>query len=111
MRSPMRPRPMNPTRSNISSSAGAQAIIFAETSPGTPMGELLRRYWWPIAATIDLDKEPVQPIRLLSENLTLFRSQKGELGLIGDKCAHRAISLAYGIPQDNGLRCCYHGWT
>jgi len=82
-----------------------------ETSAGTPMGELLRRYWWPIAATIDLDKEPVQPIRLLSENLTLFRTERGELGLIGERCAHRAISLSYGIPQENGLRCCYHGWT
>ena len=82
-----------------------------ETGAGSPMGELLRRYWWPIAATVDLDKEPVQPIRLLSEDLTLFRTERGELGLIGDRCAHRAISLAYGIPQDNGLRCCYHGWT
>src|SRR5438046_6266064 len=82
-----------------------------ETGQGTGMGELLRRYWWPIAATIDLDTDPVRPIRLLSEDLTLFRTQQGELGLIGDKCAHRAISLAYGIPQENGLRCCYHGWT
>lgn len=82
-----------------------------QTGAGTPMGELLRRYWWPIAATVDLDTEPVQPIRLLGENLTLFRTERGELGLIGDRCAHRAISLAYGIPQVNGLRCAYHGWT
>jgi 5,5'-dehydrodivanillate O-demethylase len=82
-----------------------------ETGAGTLMGELLRRYWWPIAATADLDTEPVQPIRLLSENLTLFRDERGRLGLIGERCAHRAISLAYGIPQENGLRCCYHGWT
>jgi 5,5'-dehydrodivanillate O-demethylase len=82
-----------------------------ETGKGTGMGELLRRYWWPIAATADLDKEPVQPIRLLSEDLTLFRDLKGNIGLIGERCAHRAISLAYGIPQENGLRCAYHGWT
>src|SRR6266545_1083424 len=82
-----------------------------ETGAGTLMGDLLRRYWWPIAATVDLEKEPVQPIRLLSEDLTLFRDERGRLGLIGDRCAHRAISLAYGIPQDNGLRCAYHGWT
>jgi 5,5'-dehydrodivanillate O-demethylase len=75
------------------------------------MGELLRRYWWPISTRIDLEKEPVQPIRLLSENLTLFRSTRGELGLLAERCAHRAVSLSYGIPQDNGLRCCYHGWT
>jgi 5,5'-dehydrodivanillate O-demethylase len=75
------------------------------------MGELLRRYWWPIAATADLDQDPVRPIRLLSENLVLYRDEAGKLGLIGERCAHRGISLAYGIPQENGLRCAYHGWT
>src|SRR5207249_7338782 len=68
-------------------------------------------YWHAFLAAEDLDKEPVQPVRLLGEDMTLFKSGKGELGLIGDRCAHRAISLAYGIPQDNGLRCAYHGWT
>jgi 5,5'-dehydrodivanillate O-demethylase len=47
----------------------------------------------------------------MGEDLTLFKSEAGEIGLIGDRCAHRAISLAYGIPQENGLRCAYHGWT
>jgi 5,5'-dehydrodivanillate O-demethylase len=75
------------------------------------MGQLLRRYWWPIAATVDLDVDPVQPVRLLGEDLTLFRDLNGKLGLIGARCAHRGISLAYGIPQENGLRCAYHGWT
>ncbi|MPZ14379.1 MAG: Rieske 2Fe-2S domain-containing protein [Chloroflexi bacterium] len=82
-----------------------------QTSIGTPMGELLRRYWHVVGTAPELEKEPVQPIRLLGENLTLFRSQRGEIGLIGERCAHRAISLAYGIPQENGLRCAYHGWT
>jgi 5,5'-dehydrodivanillate O-demethylase len=77
----------------------------------TPMGTLLRRYWHPVAAVVDLDTEPVLPVRLLGEDLTLFRSEKGEIGLLGDRCAHRAISMAYGIPQENGLRCAYHGWT
>src|SRR6266508_5420136 len=85
--------------------------LLTSTVAGTPMGELLRRYWHPIATTADLEKDPVRPVRLLSEDMTLFRSERGELGLIGDRCAHRAISLAYGIPQANGLRCCYHGWT
>jgi 5,5'-dehydrodivanillate O-demethylase len=75
------------------------------------MGELLRRYWQPLAAVADLDADPVQPVRLLGEDLVLFRSERGEIGLIGDRCAHRGISLAYGIPQVNGLRCAYHGWT
>jgi 5,5'-dehydrodivanillate O-demethylase len=59
----------------------------------------------------ELDQEPVQPIRVLGENLTLFKDGQGRIGLLAERCAHRAVSLAYGIPQDNGLRCCYHGWT
>ncbi|HEY3118334.1 MAG TPA: Rieske 2Fe-2S domain-containing protein, partial [Chloroflexota bacterium] len=79
--------------------------------PGTPMGTLLRRYWHPVGAASDLEQEPVQPVRLLGEDLTLFRTLRGEFGLVAERCAHRAVSLAYGIPQENGLRCCYHGWT
>jgi 5,5'-dehydrodivanillate O-demethylase len=75
------------------------------------MGILLRRYWQPIAAAAELDQDPVRPVRLLGEDLILFRTTRGELGLIGNRCLHRGMSLAYGIPQENGLRCCYHGWT
>jgi 5,5'-dehydrodivanillate O-demethylase len=82
-----------------------------KVGPGTPMGEMMRRYWHPIGTVPELETEPVQPIRLLGEDLTLFRSERGEIGLLGDRCAHRAISMAYGIPQVNGLRCAYHGWT
>src|SRR5438105_448709 len=82
-----------------------------QTGQGTPMGSLLRRYWHPIATAADLEKDPVRPVRLLSEDLTLYRDAKGTLGLIADRCLHRGISLAYGIPQENGLRCAYHGWT
>ncbi len=79
--------------------------------PGTPMGSLLRRYWQVVGNVPDLEKDPVQPVRLLGEDLVLFRDQSGTLGLVGNRCAHRGISLAYGIPQENGLRCAYHGWT
>src|SRR4051794_28326616 len=65
-----------------------------QVGPGTPMGNLLRRYWHPVGTVADLEKEPVQPVRLLGESLTLFRDESGKLGLIGDRCAHRAISLA-----------------
>ncbi len=78
--------------------------------PGTPMGGLLRRYWHPVGTAAELETEPVQPVQLLGEDMTLFKTTRGEIGLVGDRCAHRAVSLAYGIPQDNGLRCCYHGW-
>src|SRR5438093_9753608 len=82
-----------------------------QVGPETPMGNLLRRYWLPVGALPEMEQEPVRPIRILGENLTLFRSARGELGLIAERCAHRGLSLAYGIPQDNGLRCAYHGWT
>lgn len=82
-----------------------------QVGPGTPMGNLLRRYWYPVAALPELEREPVLPVRLLGEDLVLFRSEAGELGLVAPRCAHRGLSLAYGIPQDNGLRCAYHGWT
>jgi 5,5'-dehydrodivanillate O-demethylase len=78
--------------------------------PGTPMGNLLRRYWHPIAAATELDQEPVLPVRLLGENLVLYRSEQGDMGIMAERCPHRGASLAYGIPENNGLRCPYHGW-
>lgn len=79
--------------------------------PGTPMGELLRRYWHPIAVTGELAENPVKPVRILGESLTLYRDRSGTLGLIGQRCAHRLVDLRCGIPTDSGLRCPYHGWT
>jgi 5,5'-dehydrodivanillate O-demethylase len=78
--------------------------------PGTPMGNLLRRYWHPIAATSELAKESVLAVRLLGEDLALYRTPSGGLGLIARRCPHRGASLAYGIPEEDGLRCPYHGW-
>jgi 5,5'-dehydrodivanillate O-demethylase oxygenase subunit len=78
--------------------------------PGTPLGNLLRRYWFPIARTPELDQEPVLAVTLLGENLALFRSDAGALGLVAQRCPHRGASLAYGIPEEEGLRCAYHGW-
>jgi 5,5'-dehydrodivanillate O-demethylase oxygenase subunit len=78
--------------------------------PGTPMGELFRRYWHPIAASAQLSENPVRQIRLLGEDLVLYRDGRGQLGLLGDRCAHRRVKLRYGIPEENGLRCPYHGW-
>jgi 5,5'-dehydrodivanillate O-demethylase len=77
---------------------------------GTPMGKLLRRYWIPIRPMAQLLEEDVLPIRVLGENLVLFRTLKGELGLVGERCPHRMTQLKYGFPDDDGLRCCYHGW-
>lgn len=77
---------------------------------GTPMGELMRRYWIPIRPYAQLLEENVLPVRVLGEDLVLFRTLQGELGLVGDRCPHRLSKLEYGFPDDHGLRCCYHGW-
>ncbi|MCH7482563.1 MAG: aromatic ring-hydroxylating dioxygenase subunit alpha [Chloroflexi bacterium] len=78
--------------------------------PGTPMGELMRRYWQPIAAYAELSTNPTKAIRLLGEDLVLYKDRSGTLGLLEASCAHRRVHLLYGIPEDNGLRCPYHGW-
>lgn len=78
--------------------------------PGTPMGDLLRRYWHPVAAASQLDENPVRKVRLLGENLTLFRSEAGEIGLVGELCPHRCMAMSFGVPDARGLRCGYHAW-
>ncbi|MEE8518272.1 MAG: Rieske 2Fe-2S domain-containing protein [Dehalococcoidia bacterium] len=89
-----------------------QNTKLTQVGPGTPMGDLMRRYWHPIAAGIDLNpKTPTQAVRLLGEDLTLFRMMNGKLGLLSRRCAHRGTSLVQGIPEQDGIRCCYHGWV
>jgi 5,5'-dehydrodivanillate O-demethylase oxygenase subunit len=78
--------------------------------PGTPMGELLRRYWQPIAGASELDGNPIKDIRLLGENLVLYRDLGGRYGLVDRHCAHRRADLLYGWVEDTGIRCSYHGW-
>lgn len=78
--------------------------------PGTPCGELMRRYWHPITATAQLAENPVQKIKILGEELVLYRDRKGNLGLIRPRCPHRAMHLEFGVPEKEGLRCPYHGW-
>src|SRR5580700_8340434 len=78
--------------------------------PGTPMGNLQRRYWHPIAAVEELDERYTKRVRLLGEDLVLFRDRSGTLGLVAEFCPHRRASLYYGIPQADGIRCPYHGW-
>ena len=80
-----------------------------EVGRGTPMGELLRRYWHPIGMSADAEARPRQ-IRILGEDLILFRDGAGRPGLLHPRCAHRGASLLYGRTEENGIRCCYHGW-
>jgi phthalate 4,5-dioxygenase len=86
--------------------------LLKECGPGTPVGNLLRRYWTPalLSAEIpDADSIPVK-VRLLHEDLVAFRDSKGQVGLIAENCPHRGASLYYGRNEDAGLRCIYHGW-
>lgn len=78
--------------------------------PGTPMGDLLRRYWMPVAGVSELSQPGTKPIRLLGEDLILFRDGQGEFGLIDRRCPHRGADLAFGMVERSGLRCSYHGW-
>ena len=78
--------------------------------PGTPMGALLRRYWMPVAGASEFDTVAIQPLRLLGEDLVLFKELGGGYGLIDRRCAHRRADLAYGFVESGGLRCNYHGW-
>jgi phenylpropionate dioxygenase-like ring-hydroxylating dioxygenase large terminal subunit len=80
-----------------------------EVGRGKPCGELLRRYWHPIA-TVDEVKDLPLPVRILGEDLILFRTAAGNYGLVYPRCAHRGTSLAYGKIEENGIRCGYHGW-
>src|ERR1051325_6291932 len=82
-----------------------------KVGPGTPMGNLLRRYWHPVGTALEMEQEPVRKVRILGEDLVLFRSERGEYGLIEDRCPHRLMSFEFGIPWETGLRCAYHGWT
>jgi 5,5'-dehydrodivanillate O-demethylase len=74
------------------------------------MGELYRRYWLPIATESDIAETPVKRVRILGEDLVLFRTDSGNLGLVTERCPHRGASLGYGFPDGDGLRCPYHGW-
>jgi 5,5'-dehydrodivanillate O-demethylase len=74
------------------------------------MGELMRRYWHPAAAAGELKERATKQVRILGEDLVLYRDRSGTLGLIDRLCAHRRVDLSYGIPEEHGLRCMYHGW-
>src|SRR6059036_3357519 len=79
--------------------------------PGTPAGELLRRYWYPVAFAAELTEEsPTVFVRLLGEDLVLFRDKRGRAGLLADHCSHRGASLLYGRVEERGISCAYHGW-
>jgi 5,5'-dehydrodivanillate O-demethylase len=78
--------------------------------PGTPMGELLRRYWMPIAGVSEFERRTAKPVRLLGEDLVLYKDLGGVFGLVDRHCPHRRADMAHGMAENCGLRCSYHGW-
>ncbi len=86
--------------------------LLCQTGPGTPMGELMRRYWMPAMLSEELPEPDGTPlrVRLLGEDLVAFRDSDGRVGLLDENCSHRCTSLAYGRNEQGGLRCIYHGW-
>jgi phthalate 4,5-dioxygenase len=88
-----------------------QNELLTHTGPGTAGGEMMRRYWLPVGLSADVTREsgPL-PMRILSENLVLFRDENGRIGLLQRHCPHRRADLSYGRIEDGGLRCLYHGW-
>lgn len=91
--------------------SAAEQETLTRVGPGTPMGELLRRYWLPVAGSCEIRAGGrAAPVRLLGEDLALFRTAAGGLGLVDARCPHRGTSLAYGFADAQALRCPYHGW-
>ncbi len=88
-----------------------QNDLITRIGPKTPAGVLMRRYWQPAALVEELaGNRPVKPVKLLGENLVIFKNGHGEYGLMERHCPHRGADLAYGRLEDGGLRCSFHGW-
>ena len=77
--------------------------------PGTPCGEYFRRFWHPVIYSEELLDLPVR-IRILGEDLVVFRDKRDKVGLLELHCSHRGTSLEFGLTSEKGIRCCYHGW-
>src|SRR4030088_1984559 len=86
--------------------------LLTRTGPGTPMGNLYRRFWLPALLPSEVphpDSDPIR-FRILGEDLIAFRDSNGKVGFIANNCPHRGASLFFGRNEEGGLRCVYHGW-
>lgn len=88
-----------------------QNDFITRVGPEAPAGKLLRRYWQPVALAEELNgTRPLKAVRLLGQDMVLFRDDSGELGLLDRDCPHRGADLAFGRLEDGGIRCAFHGW-
>ena len=86
--------------------------MLTQTNPGTPMGEVFRRYWTPTLLSRELAEPNCPPIRVkvMGEDFVAFRDSEGRVGVVEPRCSHRGAHLAFGRNEQCGLRCVYHGW-
>src|SRR4051794_22024854 len=86
--------------------------MLVQTGPGTPMGELFRRFWLPVLLSEELPAPDCTPVRfrILSEDVVGFKDSNGRVGIVEAYCPHRGASLFFGRNEEAGLRCVYHGW-
>ena len=103
-----------PTRPKLEGTAYGRAqqhpnAILSQVGPGTPCGEYMRRFWQPVLASKNVTTRP-RDIRILGEDLLIFRDGSGRPGLLYPRCMHRGTTLLYGHVEPDGIRCCYHGW-
>jgi phthalate 4,5-dioxygenase len=86
--------------------------LLTRVGKGTPMGEMMRRYWHPIAMSAELPTPDCDPLRqkLLGETFVVWRDTEGKVGVMDELCMHRGASMALGRVEDGGIRCLYHGW-
>ncbi len=83
--------------------------LFTSIGPGTPMGDMLRRYWHPVGCSQLVTSKP-QRVTVMGEELVLYRGASGETHLMQLRCAHRSLALDYGRIEGDCIRCPYHGW-
>jgi 5,5'-dehydrodivanillate O-demethylase len=86
--------------------------LLTKVGPGTPMGTLMRYYWQPVCGLDDLLRSPfrTKEVKILGEEIVVYRDRSGTLGVVDKYCVHRRASLAYGVVEEDGIRCQYHGW-
>src|SRR5713226_5197535 len=103
---------LNTSRTGVAMLSAQDNALITQTSKGTPMGELFRRFWLPVLLPEELPEPDCPPIRIkvMGEYLVAFRDTNGQVGVVEAFCPHRRAPLFYGRNEECGLRCVYHGW-
>ena len=103
-------RPKGNFRGAVKANRPPPDPLLTEIEPGTPCGDYLRSFWWPIGMTEEVPEDLPHKTKLLGEDLVLFKTRQGEFGCLHLNCSHRNTSLEFGNVTECGIRCCYHGW-